>query len=366
MTLGVVVAHVSYQTVPGAVLYIDFFFAASAYYITSLLLRDIEKRGRIDYGQFYLRRFARLVPPLLLMLAVYLLCSWLFLPAFPAALKRAAIVLSYTSNYWYVFDPKSIEDLGHTWTLSTEEQFYILWPVIFALLVRRLGVTWRLAMAIGAIAAAIWAWRILLVLQGAGPLRLYTALDTRADALMGGCVMAVVLKLVPHGKYPTLDGLWPSLAWPLLLYWVAVTFLFWPATGPSFNYYYFGSMLCGVIPGILAMTMLIRSSGTICHRIFERPEALLLGRIFYGIYLWHLPILNFMDAYGVGWRYRLLFGPALSIAFATLSYAYVERHFLRRRPASSRPQTSQPLAPASDAAPVLPPIVRSREASSRA
>jgi peptidoglycan/LPS O-acetylase OafA/YrhL len=360
MTLGVVAAHVSYQTLPGAVLYIDFFFAASAYYITSLLLRDIEKRGRIDYGQFYLRRAARLVPPLLLMLAVYLLCSWLFLPAFSAALKRAAIVLSYTSNYWYVFDPKSIEDLGHTWTLSTEEQFYVLWPVIFACLVRRLGVTWRLAMAIGAIGLAIWAWRILLVLQGAGPLRLYTALDTRADALMAGCVMAVILKLVPHGKYPTLDGLWPKLAWPLLLYWIAITFLFWPATGPSFNYYYFGSMLCGVLPGIIAMTMLIRSSGTICHRIFERPQAIFLGRIFYGLYLWHLPILNFMNSYGVGWRYRLLFGVPLSIAFATLSYAYVERYFLRRRPASSRPRTSPP-EPASDAAPALSPLlVRSK------
>ena len=58
MTLGVVVAHVCYQAVPGAVLYIDFFFAASAYYITSLLLRDIDKHGRIAYVQFYLRRFA--------------------------------------------------------------------------------------------------------------------------------------------------------------------------------------------------------------------------------------------------------------------------------------------------------------------
>ncbi len=101
-----------------------------------------------------------LVPPLLLMLAVYLLCSWLFRPPFSSALARAAIVLSYSSNYWYVFDPKGIEDLGHTWTLSTEEQFYILWPVIFGFLVRRLGVTWRLAMAIGAIGAAIWGWRI--------------------------------------------------------------------------------------------------------------------------------------------------------------------------------------------------------------
>jgi peptidoglycan/LPS O-acetylase OafA/YrhL len=364
MTLGVVAAHISYRTVPGAALYIDFFFAASAYYITSLLLRDIEKRGRIDYGQFYLRRFARLVPPLLLMLAVYLLCSWLFLPPFFPALKRAAIVLTYTSNYWYVFDPKSIEDLGHTWTLSTEEQFYILWPVIFACLVRRLDVTWRLVMAIGAIGAAIWAWRISLLLQGAGPLRLYTALDTRADALMGGCAMAVILKLVPQGKYPTLDRLWPSLAWPLLLYWVAVTFLFWPATGPSLNYYYFGSMLCGVIPGTVLMTMLIRSSGTICHRIFERPEAIFLGRIFYGIYLWHLPILNFMDSYGVGWRYRLLFGLPLSIAFATLSYAYVERYFLRRRTTFARPQ---PQAPFADGAPALSPLlVRSKEASSTA
>ena len=114
MTLGVVVAHVCYQAVPGAVLYIDFFFAASAYYITSLLLRDIDKHGHIAYVQFYLRRFARLVPPLLLMLAVYLLCSWLFRPPFSSALARAAIVLSYTSNYWYVFDPKGIEDLGHS------------------------------------------------------------------------------------------------------------------------------------------------------------------------------------------------------------------------------------------------------------
>src|SRR6266700_616906 len=367
MTLGIVIAHVSYRMVHGAVLYIDVFFAASDYYITSLLLRDIEKRGRIDYGAFYRRRFARLLPPLLAMLAVYLLFSWLFRPPFTSALARAAIVLSYISNYWYVFDPKGIEDLGHTWTLSTEEQFYILWPVTFALLVRRLGVTWRLVLAIGAIGAAIWAWRVLLIFQGADWSRLYTAFDTRADALMGGCALAVILKLVPPGKYPALDRLWPRLAWPLLLYWGAVTFLFWPATGPSYNYYYFGSILCGVIPGALALTMLTRSSGTICHRIFERPEAIFLGRIFYGIYLWHLPILNFMDSYGIEWRYRLLLGLPLSIAFATLSYAYLERRFLRRRSASPRPQASELLAPLGDAAPALSPVfIRSRKASSGA
>ena len=239
--------------------------------------------------------------------------------------------MTYISNYWYIFDPKTIEDLGHTWTLSAEEQFYILWPVTFALLVRRLGVSWRLVIAIAAIGAAIWGWRVLLLLNGADWSRLYTALDTRADALMGGAALAVILKLVPPGKFPTLDHLWPTLAWPLLLYWVAITFLFWSFTGPSYNYYYFGSMLCGVIPGALALAMLARSSGTILHRIFELPPAIFLGRIFFGVYLFHLPILNILDDYGVGWRYRLLIGAPLSIAFATLSYAYVERHFLRRQ-----------------------------------
>jgi len=365
MTVGVVVAHVAYHAVPGAVLYIDFFFAGSAYYITSLLLRDIEKRGRIDYGAFYKRRVARLVPPLLLMLAVYLLFSWLFQPQFSAALARAAIVVSYISNYWYVFDPKTIEDLGHTWTLSTEEQFYVLWPVTFSYLVRRFGLTWRLVIAIVAIGAIIWMWRVLLVSGGANWSRLYTALDTRADALMGGSALAVVLKLVPTGKYPRLDRLWPGLAWPLLLYWLTVTFVFWPANGPSYNYYYFGSILCGVVPGLLALTMLARSSGTILHRIFERPEAIFLGRIFYGIYLWHLPILNFMDGQGVGWRYRLLFGLPLSITFATLSYAYVERHFLRRRVAAPRTPAPQSLPAGASGAGALSPVpVRSQNATS--
>jgi peptidoglycan/LPS O-acetylase OafA/YrhL len=126
------------------------------------------------------------------MLAVYLLFNWLFQAHFSAALARAAIVVSYISNYWYVFDPRTIEDLGHTWTLSTEEQFYILWPVTFACLVRRFGLTWRLVIAIVAIGASIWAWRVLLVSGGANWSRLYTALDTRADALMAGSALAVI------------------------------------------------------------------------------------------------------------------------------------------------------------------------------
>src|SRR5262249_31792835 len=155
--------------------------------------------------------------------------------------------------------------------------------------------------------------RVLLLLNGAGWPRLYFAVDTRADALMGGSALAVILKLVPPGKYETLDRLWSTLAWPLLLYWVAITFLFWSFKGPSSNYYYFGSVLCGVIPGILALAMLARSSGTILHRIFELPPAIFLGRIFFGLYLFHFPILKILGEYGFGARNCLMVGTLLSI-----------------------------------------------------
>jgi peptidoglycan/LPS O-acetylase OafA/YrhL len=341
MTLGVVVAHVYYTYVPGTVLYIDVFFTASGYYITSLLLRDIERRGRIDYKEFYKRRFARILPPFALMLAAYVLFHWIFLASFTTALGQAAIAMSYITNWWAMFDPAGISALGHTWTLSVEEQFYLLWPVTFAFIARRFGVSWRLVTAICAIGLAVWGWRAFLVWDGASWQRLYVGLDTRSDALMVGCAMAVALKLVAPGKYPTFDRLMPKLAWPLAIYWVIITFAFWQYAGPIpyphyYYYYYFGSIICGAIPGALALTMLSRSSGTVCHRIFERPEAVFLGRIFYGIYLWHLPILNLLNTYGFGAKSRLLIGLPLSVIVATLSYAYLERHFMRQRQPSSQ------------------------------
>jgi peptidoglycan/LPS O-acetylase OafA/YrhL len=347
MSIGVVVAHAYFSIIPGTVLYMDVFFVASAYYITSLLIRDIERHRQVRYVDFYKRRFFRIVPPVLLMLTGYLVYHLFFgsLP-FVTASKHAAIVLSYTSNWWYIFDPKGIEDLGHTWTLSVEEQFYLLWPVTFAFLVRRVGVTWRLVAATCIIGAAIWAWRIFLTYGGAEWPRLYCGLDTRIDDLMAGSAMAVALKLMPSGRYPAIDRFLPKLAWPLAIYWPLITVFFWKNGGDGNYryYYYFASVVCGVIPAIAALTMLIRSSGTICHRVLELPGAVFLGRIFYSIYLWHFPIMTTMESYGVTAKFRVLFVVPLSIVISTLSYAYVERHFMRHRtgrlPEPASPVTS--------------------------
>jgi peptidoglycan/LPS O-acetylase OafA/YrhL len=342
-TILVVAGHVYPNVIPGAVLFLDIFFALSAYYITSLLLRDLERKGQIEYAEFYRRRFARILPPLLAMVACYLLYRLFFLPPFTSALAHAAIVLSYISNYWYIFDPKGIEDLGHTWSLSIEEQFYILWPVTFAFLVSRLGVTSRLVIVMCMLAIATWAWRVWLAFHVDDWHRVYFGLDTRADALMWGGVMAVTLKLIPPQKDAPPNRFWLRLAWPILFYWIAITLLFGSFHSPQSNYYFFGSVLFGVIPGILTLTMLMRSSGTICHRILERPEAVFLGRIFYAVYLWHYPIMYTMYYnYGISRKYVLLIGLPLTLLMATLSYAYIERHFMRQRSPSSRQTTTIP------------------------
>jgi peptidoglycan/LPS O-acetylase OafA/YrhL len=330
VTLGIFVTHVRYALIPGATLGMDVFFMMSGYFITSLLLRDLSEHGRIRYWQFYRRRFARILPAFLAMVAVYLLFRWMFFPPFRAALTDALIGVTYVANWWRAFDWPGLSYMNHTWSLAIEEQFYLIWPLTFALMFRLFGLSWRLVAAIAAVALAIWAWRIWLTASGAPFWRVYNGFDTRADSLMVGCALAVLLKLVPAGAWPRFEAVLPKLAWPFLISTALVLPFSVQFTNPWF--YYVATMLFGALPGALLVMMLVRSSGTIMHRVLERPEPVFLGKIFYGMYLWHFPILFLMkDMTGAPNLVRFVVGLALTLLFATLSYAYIERHFMRVR-----------------------------------
>jgi peptidoglycan/LPS O-acetylase OafA/YrhL len=339
MTVGIILYHaLNFRLIPGTVLFMDVFFVMSGYFITSLLMRDIQRDGCIRYGQFYRRRFARILPALLVMMLVYLLFRLAFVGPFRDALVEALIALSYMTNWWNAFTVTIDSYMSHTWSLAVEEQFYLLWPITFALLVRTCGVRWRLVYVIVAIALAVWGWRIGLATTGASCMRLYNGLDTHADALMFGCALGVALKLAPAGTYPKVEGFLPKLAWPCIIGSLGLIFFFPPLW--TYFYYYLGSVVCGALPGAVLIVLLVRGSGTALHRILERPEIVFLGKIFYGMYLWHFPILEMMrHLTGMSTVVRLFVGFSLTILLATASYAYIERHFMRvRSDAVGRPK----------------------------
>jgi peptidoglycan/LPS O-acetylase OafA/YrhL len=342
MTFGVILAHVRGSLVPGAQVYMDVFFVMSGYFITSLLLRDVERHGHIRYGEFYRRRFARILPPFAAMLAVYLAFCAVFFPRFADSLKDALIAFTYVANWWRAFDLHGLTYMSHTWSLAIEEQFYLLWPITLAVLIRACGVRWRLAVMIATGAALIWAWRVYLTWGGAPLLRLYSGLDTRADALLVGCGLAVVLKVLPKDAFAPWQGALHKLAWAFVGASVLATFFLKQTP----FYYYVGITPLCTLSAALLLIVLLRSSGTILHRIFERPEAVFLGKIFYGMYLWHFPILFLMkDLTGAPNGARFFIGFPLTVLCATLSYVYIERHFMRVR--VQTPRTVAPLPAAS-------------------
>jgi peptidoglycan/LPS O-acetylase OafA/YrhL len=198
LTLGIIAEHSNYS-LPGSLFFMDIFYVMSGYLITGLLIKDIRRHGRVLLFQFYSRRLFRLVPPLAAMIAGFLLFCCLYFPDFkkwphwPAL--DAGIAFLYMTNWWRALDwQPGITYMGHTWSLAVEEQFYLLWPLTFLILFRLLGFGRRLVASILTIALAIWGWRCWITWQGASWNRVYNGFDTRADALLVGCALAVVVE----------------------------------------------------------------------------------------------------------------------------------------------------------------------------
>jgi peptidoglycan/LPS O-acetylase OafA/YrhL len=165
------------------------FFVLSGFLITWLLLQEHSRFGRIDFSAFYARRSLRIFPAFY----VYLTVSLVLLLAFhkPVNWKHFASSALYISNYYHATLGDPDDAFSHTWSLAIEEQFYVLWPVALALMLRsKLPVALLLAGAI----VIVWIYRWFLVshLQ-IDQAWVYAAFDTRCDALLVGCLLAVLI-----------------------------------------------------------------------------------------------------------------------------------------------------------------------------
>ncbi|MFO1209696.1 MAG: acyltransferase family protein [Amaricoccus sp.] len=315
--LPVMLFHMGFAAFAGGWLGVDVFFVISGYLITGILARDLAL-GRFSIAGFYERRARRILPALavVLLACVPFAVAWMSPPeleGFSASFLATALSVS---NVWFwtildYFGPAADRlPLLHTWSLGVEEQFYILFPPLLALLWR-----WRhghLLPAITLLAAASLALAAWTALRH--PSAAFFLLPFRGWELAAGALLA----LAPPPDRARSRAL-PGLA----LIAAAI------ALAPR---------LPGVAPNVLAVAgtcLVIRFAvpGTTTARLLSHPAAVGIGLVSYSAYLWHQPVLVFA---------RLRFGDALppaallalgglALLLAWPTWAFVERPFRRRR-----------------------------------
>ena len=272
---------------------VTMFFTLSGYLITSLLLIEDGRTGRIHLARFYFRRALRLIPALgLVLLAVGVLAVVVGRDFWAQELAT----LLYVSN-WANVAGLEMWYLGHTWSLAIEEQFYILWPLAI-LLVR--STQWRIALCVIGVLVSVALRAVLFGPDAAVESRWSHGLDTRADALLIGCLLALVR--------------WSAPGW---LGWIGIlgitaTLAFLQSTA--------GLAYAGLAIAA-ASTALIIAAGT---RVTLGP-LVAFGGISYGVYLWHFPIIE-----GTRGLAATVPGPLLVLGWflATLAAAFASRRLV--------------------------------------
>src|SRR5260370_110527 len=195
--LGVIGVHVA--LLPGGGAGVDVFFTLSGFLITSLLLEEHAETGRLRLKQFYMRRFLRLVPAFTLLLLVHFVYCLVCYRGWQqkAGLAGGVISLGYFSNWSRAYKWIPHFGLSHTWSLAIEEQFYLLWPVLLLAVLFLFKSQGGRLRAVAALALAFVLYRALLIQWGAPFHRIYNGLDTRADALLIGCLTSFIYKTYP-------------------------------------------------------------------------------------------------------------------------------------------------------------------------
>ncbi len=324
----------------GGYLSVDLFFVLSGYLITTLLLAEWEARATIDLKRFWSGRARRLLPALFLMLGGIAAYAALLAPATGLARMRgdALATLLYVANWRFAFTHLSyFEQFGdsspltHMWTLGIEEQYYLLWPLLLIAglrlargRLRPLLVGTLLALCASALTMAA------LYRPGVDPSRLYYGTDTRAQALLFGGALAVVLAMWDHRPLPralvqvaAVVGFGGFLAMLLLI----------PDT---VRWMYLGGFTMAAAACGLTVMVAAQPGGWV-RRIFSTPPLPAIGRISYGLYLWHWPLFVAISPERVHLHGAWLLALRMAATFvaAILSYRLVElpirRGALRRR-----------------------------------
>lgn len=334
--IGVLLYHVDLDWIPGGFLGVDVFFVLSGFLITSLILEEWQRSGRVDFARFYLGRARRLLPALLLMLGVVgLACAVVYRDAARAFLGDAIASLAYVTNWWFIVQDTSYFEaigrpplLAHLWSLAVEEQFYLVWPAIALLLARRWGRRGVGAVALAAaLASTIW-MAVLATRSGfpelADPSRAYFGTDAHAMGLLIGAALAAVWR---PGRIRT--TLAPGAAAAVLAIGIAglaTIGAFYALVGEYSSFLYRGGFLVLAVVVAITIAAATHPASPLGPALGRQPLRW-IGQRSYGIYLWHWPVFMVLrpgldlPLDGLG---NLVLRIAVTLAIAELSYRFVE------------------------------------------
>jgi peptidoglycan/LPS O-acetylase OafA/YrhL len=328
--LLIYIHHLYFPLVPGGFLGVDIFFALSGFLITSLLVEEWNRRGSIRLKDFYIRRALRLMPAVFLLILITGALALIVDKRTATEIRQGIwLTLSYVSNWFYAFGYFSVRNpLGITWSLAIEEQFYLTWPLLLSLALRfKLQRRW-IFYILTFIIAIMPLHRRMLLAQGANVLRLYFGSDTRADGLPIGCLVGL---LVSWNLLPPKKGFEICMKF---LAAVGIIFLGYLVSYPSWMdllLYRYGGFTLVSLSVALSLIVVILYPPKFALWVLKFRPLVWIGRISYGLYLWHWPVRWFIYLKKAlpASTGQLVAAVVLSLLLPTLSYHFVEKPFLR-------------------------------------
>jgi peptidoglycan/LPS O-acetylase OafA/YrhL len=337
--------HGGIPGVSGGFLGVDVFFVLSGFLITSLLLDELRRTGRIALADFWIRRARRLLPALIVMVLAVVAARTVFPTEAITTLRDDAVAAFFWVANWafiaqrtdYFSQGSPPSPLQHTWSLGVEEQYYLFWPLLVLAVAALFGARARwavFALATAGVAASAAAAIVL----ASDVNRVYFGTDTRVQALLIGAAAAALLvrdwSVLTAGGTLIRTRLRRGVAGALSVVGVAgLAALAHFATG-SAREFRAALLIAVAVAAVLVIAPVALDQGSPVARALAWRPLVWLGAISYGVYLWHWPIFLALNGERTGWSGWSLFAVrcAATVVVAAASWWLLERPIRRWRP----------------------------------
>jgi len=329
--LGIMANHGGFAWAGGGVISVNVFFVLSGFLITMLLMKEWTRSGTIRLRSFWARRARRLLPALFVLLGAIGLYALFFAPDGTLGTLRTdgLSTLLYFSNWHQILSGQSYfnqvsapSPLLHTWTLAIEEQFYLVWPII-VVVVLKLSKSTRVLFVIAVVGVIASATEMALMFhQGSDPSRIYYGTDTRAQDILTGAALGILLFWRPAVTSKRVRTGFSLMA----VVGASIFFFEWVKINGSPDVTYRGGFLLADVMVAMVICGVVMAPRGIPARILSFGPLTFIGRISYGLYLWHWPIFLVLNGARTDLEGWSLFGLRLVVTFviAVASWYLVE------------------------------------------